>query len=148
MEKHEDKLQRSIIELQFITATQNQKSKGLKGALNRAGLYEMLIRCAEQKYGKADLGDKLPEFFESYLDPTVSESEIRCQRHQIRKNKALNNYLVDNSGVLRKIYIEMSERAGGFTMNSVQRLINEMADGELLGHEALRQCFLFAKMTV
>lgn len=93
--KEPDALQRAVLELQYVTTSRGQKETGLRATLNRAGLLEMLLRCALQNYGK-DLLSRLPEFLEAYLAPTVRQSTIIPIRKLIRRNRILNDYLVDN----------------------------------------------------
>jgi len=96
-----ENLTQAMAELCFIRATRNDETKGLKSAIQRCELFEMIIRLAMQWIktvwsARALISDHLREFVNIYLVPYYQGSILINERAAIRDSKHLNQLLYDN----------------------------------------------------
>ena len=101
----EEKLFQGQVELQFISATKFDATKGLKSALQRWELIEFIMRIArawttQNHYSRTFCSEHLNRFFEIYIDPISNNSQILKIRKIIHSSARLNELIFDNIKVL------------------------------------------------
>lgn len=89
------------MELQFISATKHDETRGLASALQRQELIEFLLRLAKawttmQYTSRTKVSLHMDEFIDLYIKPVINHSGILPMRSLIRKSVRLNELLFDN----------------------------------------------------
>jgi len=99
--------------------------------LGRKELIELVLRlCSTWVFEMFGYGEKisnrLDEFCQIYVKPTLKELNIYGHREQIRANKFLNKLLRDNNNGIRSIYESYKNDSYLFTVKSAFSIFSEL----------------------
>ena len=104
-------MQRAESELCFIGATRTDETMGLKSALQRAELFDFLLRLARHFVkanfdSKERISSRIGLFIRAYIRKITSDSVIEKHRQVIRACPVLNEFLFDNRECLFEIFVK------------------------------------------